>query len=80
VSVHLVVLVGLRPSRGDSALAIFPFEACSGFTRGAARTLANPPEAGLCPRGFDGLVTLAISRVATKAYRHLLGPDFHRLR
>ena len=40
----------------------------------------DPPQAGLCPRGFDGSVALAISRVATKAYRHLLGPDFHRLR
>jgi hypothetical protein len=71
-----------RPSsfEGDSALAFWPFEACSGFTRVAARTLANPSKAGLCPRGFDGSVTLAISRVATKAYRHLLGPDFHRLR
>jgi hypothetical protein len=36
--------------------------------------------ADLCPRGFDGSVTLDISRVATKAYRHLLGPDLHRLR
>ena len=34
----------------------------------------------LCPRGFDGSVTLDISRVATKVYRHLLGPDLHRLR
>ena len=56
------------------------FEACSGFTRVAARTLAGPPKADLCPQGFDGLVTLAISWVATKAYRHLLGPDSHRLR
>ena len=29
--------------------------------------------------GFDGLVTLAISQVATKMDRHLLGPDLHRL-
>ncbi len=80
LSVHLVVLVGLRPSRGDSALTSLPFEACSGFTRVAARTLASPPKAGICPQGFDGLVALAISQVATKAYRHLLGPDLHRLR
>ena len=36
--------------------------------------------AGLCPQSFDGLVTLAIVWIATKVYRHLLGPDFHRLR
>ncbi len=44
------------------------------------RTLADPPKADLCPRGFDGSVALAVSRVATKVYRHLLGPDLHRLR
>ena len=38
------------------------------------------PKADLCPRGFDGSVALAVSRVATKADRHLLGPDSHRLR
>jgi hypothetical protein len=53
---------------------------CSGFTRVAARTLADPPKADLCPRGFDGSVALTVSRVATKVYRHLLGPDLHRLR
>jgi len=49
-----------RPSSHERRLGarITPFEACSGFTRVAARTLADPPEAGLCPRGFDGLVTL----------------------
>jgi hypothetical protein len=65
-----------RPGRST----IQPFGACSGFTRVVARTLADPPKADLCPRGFDGSVTLAVSRVATKVYRHLLGPDFHRLR
>ena len=71
-----------RPSSNERRLGarIQPFGACSGFTRVAARTLADPPTAGLCPQGFDRSVTLAISWVATKAYRHLLGPDFHRLR
>ena len=41
---------------------IQPFEACSGFARVAARTLAGPPEADLCPRSFDGSVTLAIAQ------------------
>ena len=70
-----------RPSSIERRLGarIQSFEACSGFTHVAARTLAGPPEADLCPRSFDGSVTLAISRVATKAYRHLLGPDLHRL-
>src|SRR5262245_12934593 len=71
-----------RPSSNERRLGarIQPFGACSGFTRVAARTLADPPKTGLCPQGFDGLVALAVSRVATKVYRHLLGPDFHRLR
>ena len=71
-----------RPSSIERRLGarIQTFEACSGFTRVAARTLAGPPEADICPRSFDGSVALAIARVATKAYRHLLGPDFHRLR
>ena len=71
-----------RPSSNERRLGarIQPFGACSGFTRVAARTLADPPKADLCPRGFDGSVALAVSRVATKVYRHLLGPDFHRLR
>ena len=78
-----VVLVDLDgPSYIERRLGarIQTFEACSGFTRLAARTLAGPPEADLCPRSFDGSVALAIARVATKAYRHLLGPDSHRLR
>ena len=76
----LVALDGLRLMRGDSALAFNLTGPAQAFTRVAAHTLADPPEAGLCPRCFDGSVTLAISRVATKAYRHLLGPDFHRPR
>ncbi len=71
-----------RPSSIERRLGarIQTFGACSGFTRVAARPLADPPEADLCPRGFDGSVTLTIARVATKAYRHFLGPDSHRLR
>src|SRR5713226_2633472 len=71
-----------RPSSNERRLGarVQPFEACSSFTRVAARTLADPPKAGLCPQSFDGSVALAISWVATKAYRHLLGPDLHRLR
>jgi hypothetical protein len=71
-----------RPSSNERRLGarIQSFGACSGFTRVAARTLADPPKADLCPRGSDGPVALAVSRVATKVYRHLLGPDFHRLR
>ena len=71
-----------RPSSNERRLGarIQSFGACSGFTRVAARTLADPPKADLCPRGFDGSVTLAVSRVATKVDRHLLGPDLHRLR
>ena len=65
-----------RPSLSRSRSALV----CSGFTRVAARTLAHPPNADVCPQGFDGLVARTIAWVATKAYRHLLGPDFHRLR
>jgi hypothetical protein len=71
-----------RPSSIERRLGarIQPFGACSGFTRVAARTLADPPMADRCPRGFDGSVAIAVSRIATKVDRHLLGPDFHRLR
>ena len=71
-----------RPSSIERRLGarIQPFGACSGFTRVAARTLADPPKADLCPRGFDGPVALAVSQVATKVHRHLLGPDLQRLR
>ncbi len=50
-----------RPSSIERRLGarIQPFEACSGFTHVAAHTLAGPPEADLCPRSFDGSVTLA---------------------
>jgi len=80
MSVGPVALDGLRLFERRLGARIQLFEACSGFTRVAARTLAGPPMADLCPRSFDGSVTLAVSRVATKAYRHLLVPDLHRLR
>ena len=71
-----------RPSSNERRLGarIQAFGACSGFTHVAARTFADPRKADLCPRGFDGSVALAVSRVATKVDRHLLGPDLHRLR
>src|SRR5713101_2405265 len=47
----------------------FPFEACSGFTRVAARWLADPPKAGRCPEGFSKSVTLLAASVATGANR-----------
>jgi hypothetical protein len=80
MSVGPVALDGLRLFERRLGARIQPFEACSGFTRVAARTLARPPMADLCPRSFDGSVTLTAYRVATKAYRHLLVPDLHRLR
>src|SRR6059036_1203716 len=66
-----------RPSSIERRLGarIQPFGACSGFTRVAARTLADPPTADLCPRGFDGSVTLAISWVATKAMARVTDPS-----
>jgi hypothetical protein len=79
VSVNLVALDGLRLVWRRLGARIDTFGACSGFTRVAARTLAGPPNVGACPWSFDGAVTLAVSQVATKAYRHLLGPDLHRL-
>ena len=80
MSVHQVVLGGLRLISGDSALALtFSRPARASLALRPARLLARP-KADVCPRSFDGSVTFPISRVATKAYRHLLGPDSHRLR
>ena len=56
----------------------FPFEACSGFTRVAARRLADPPTVGPCPESFSDSVTLLAASVATGVHRQLPGPDFHR--
>jgi hypothetical protein len=36
----------------------YAFEACSGFTRVAARRLADPPMVGRCLKSFSGSVTL----------------------
>ena len=41
---------GLPCYSGRLGARDLPFEACSGFTRVAARQLADPPMAGLCPR------------------------------
>lgn len=53
------------------------FEACSGFTHGAARQLADPPEVGLCPKSFDQSVTLLVVSVATGVSRQLPRQDLH---
>src|SRR3989441_8808650 len=47
----------------------FPFEACSGFTRVAARRLADPPMVDRCPESFDKSVILLAVSVATGANR-----------
>ena len=50
------------------------------FTFVAARAVAKPlVKVTFFPWGFDELVTLLASQVATEVYRQLLGPDFHRL-
>jgi hypothetical protein len=78
MSVNPVVLVGLRPMSGDSALALR-------LSGPAQASLALRPAHLLTHRtwvlspGFDSSVTLTIAWVATKVYRHLLGPDLHRL-
>jgi len=69
---------GLRPFRGGSALASSPFEACSGFTRVAARMVAICQNRSFL-RGFDGLVALATARIATEMHRQFLRADLHRL-
>jgi hypothetical protein len=70
----------LRRINGGSALTTCPFEACSGFTRVTARTLAGPPCGGRCRWSFDGSVTFTTVQLATEVSRQLLGPDSHRLR
>ncbi len=80
MSVGPVALDGLRPMRGDSALAFNLSRPAQASLALRPAHLLTRPKAGLCPQSFDGSVALAISWVATKAYRHLLGPDLHRLR
>jgi hypothetical protein len=80
MSVHLVVLTGLRPWRRDSALA----SDLSGLAQASrvlrpVRSLTRPEGGPLSP-GLRWFGHPSISRVAIKAYRHLLEPDFHRLR
>ena len=55
----------------------FTFEACSGFTRVAARRLADPPTVGLCPQSFDQSVPLLAILVATGVSRQLPRQDLH---
>jgi len=55
----------------------FTFEACSGFTRVAARRLADPPTVGLCPKSFDQSVALLAVLVATEVSRRLPRQDLH---
>src|SRR5258706_14607430 len=55
------------------------FEACSGFTRVAARTGAHLSFLDFCPWSFDAAVTRCASQVATQAYPQFLGLDFHQL-
>ena len=55
----------------------FTFEACSGFTRIAARRLADPPMVGLCPESFSDSVALLAASVATGAYRQFPRQDLH---
>jgi len=55
----------------------FTFEACSGFTRVAARRFADPPKVGLCPESFDRSVTLPGVSVATGVNRQFPRQDFH---
>ena len=54
------------------------FEACLGFTRVRARTIANL-SARQCTQGFNGRVTTDAAWVATEAHRQVLGWNFHPL-
>jgi len=54
------------------------FEACSGFTRVRARTIANL-STRQCTQGFTGCVTADAAWVATEVHRQVLGWNFHPL-
>ena len=54
------------------------FEACLGFTRVRARTIANL-SARQCTQGFNGCVTADVAWVATEAHRQILGWNSHPL-
>jgi len=60
--------VSLPRCIGGSALASYIFEACSAFTRVAARMVAEPPKAALFHRSASGHVVASITR-----------PDCYRL-
>ena len=49
----------------------------SGFTRVAARRLADPLTVGLCPKSFDQSVALRAVLVATGVSRQLPRQDLH---
>ena len=67
------------PNGRRVGIRIVTFEACSGFTRVAARTVANLSCIDFCPWSFDAAVAHDASQVATQAYRQFLGLDFHQL-
>src|SRR4029434_7085095 len=67
------------PLSGRLDPRIKSFGACSGFTRVAARTVANLSCIDFCPWSFDAAVAHDASQVATQAYRQFLGLDFHQL-
>jgi hypothetical protein len=78
--VRQVVLGGLRLLSGDSALALtFSRPARASLALRPARLLARPCGEPLSPE-LRWYGHPPISRVATKVYRHFLGPDSHRLR
>jgi hypothetical protein len=62
------------PSRNERPVGIhiFPFEACSSFTRVTACGVARPPKSGLCHEAPARPVTRPNRSSATKAYRQLL--------
>ena len=67
------------PLSGRLDSRINSFEACSGFPRVAARTVAHRSLIDFCPWSFDAAVTDYASQVATQAYRQFLRLDFHQL-
>jgi hypothetical protein len=84
VSDHM--LIGRLLSRGPAAFPVFTagrpsrhhFRALLGFTRVAARRLADPPKVGHCPESFGKSVALLAASVATGVHRQFPRPDLHR--
>jgi len=58
---------------------VFTFEASSAFTRVAAHAMAPPAYTGVCPELRSGRLPRRTVRVATEAYRQLLGRISHPL-